>query len=141
MKKALAILATAALLGGGLAVLGVAEDTKAERKPAPGGAAQNSKDARRLAGTIKSGAPDRIVVSARGKEWTFAVDAKTAITREGSAVSATDVKAGETVRVWYTTQDGKMVAQRVAVRPGDAAGRMSNPGAAQKPANPCAPKR
>ena len=56
-------------------------------------------------GTVKSASADSLVVAGKEKgkdaEWTFAIDAKTAIRKSGKAVTAADVKPGDQVQVRY----------------------------------------
>ena len=51
-------------------------------------------------------------------EWTFAVDAKTAIRKSGKAVTAADLKPGDQVQVRYMDHEGKATATAVQVKPG-----------------------
>jgi hypothetical protein len=91
-----------------------AEAKKAEKKPA-------TKTAN---GTVKSAAADSLVVGGKSKgkdeEWTFGVDAKTAIKKGGKSITAGDVKAGDSVTVKYTEDAGKATAQSVMVKGGTA---------------------
>ena len=52
----------------------------------------------------------------KDEEWTFGVDPKTAIKKGGKAITAADVKAGDSVQVKYTEDAGKMMAQSVTVK-------------------------
>ena len=82
---------------------------KKEKKPA----------AKTAKGTVKSASSDSLVVGGKMKgkdeEWTFGVDSKTSIKKGGKAITAGDVKAGDSVTVKYTEDAGKMTAQSVAV--------------------------
>jgi len=51
-------------------------------------------------------------------EWTFAVDAKTAIRKSGKAITAADLKPGDQVQVRYMDHEGKATAMAVQVKPG-----------------------
>ncbi len=76
-------------------------------------------------GTVKSAGADSVVVAGKEKgkdaEWTFAVDAKTMIKKGGKAITAGDLKAGDSVSVKYHEMDGKAVARAVTVRGGSMA--------------------
>ncbi len=146
MKKLLALFAAVALMMG-FAGHALADDEKkaedkgkmekpAEARKMPMAAAKNAN------GTVKMAAADSIVVmgkQGRGKdakeaEWTFAVDDKTMVKRGGKAITAADIKPGDSVHVRYMEHYGKAVAQSVTVRAGGSAKKM---GAAK---NPCAAK-
>src|SRR5262245_60426349 len=87
---------------------------KKEKKPA----------AKTAIGTVKSASADSLVVGGKMKgkdeEWTFGVDSKTTVKKGGKAITAADVKAGDSVSVRYMEADGKMMAQSVTVRPAPA---------------------
>lgn len=143
MKKLLSVFVAVAFAAGpaGLALAQTqpapaekkAEEKKAEEKKAP--AAAKKPAAKKASGTVKSAAADSLVVAGKEKgketEWTFAVDPKTKIRRGGKDITAADLKAGDSVQVSYTEQDGKAVAQSVVARAVKAA---------KAPANPCAAK-
>ncbi|MBI1963551.1 MAG: hypothetical protein HY616_00105 [Candidatus Rokubacteria bacterium] len=90
-------------------------------------------------GAVKSASADSVVVAGKEKvkgskemkdvEWTFGVDAKTAIKKGGKSITAADLKAGDPVHVRYMEHDGKAVATAINVRP-----------AKKTAANPCAGK-
>ena len=99
-------------------------------------------------GTVKSASADSVVVAGKDKgkdaEWTFAVDAKTSIKKGGKAITAADIKMGDSVQVKYTEADGKAMAQSVTVKaPAAAAKKMDDKktDAAAKPAAPAAEKK
>jgi hypothetical protein len=85
-------------------------EKKAEKKPA----------AKSASGTVKSASADNLVVGGKMKgkdeEWTFGVDSKTTIKKGGKAITAADVKPGDSVQVKYTEDAGKMTAQSVMVK-------------------------
>ena len=91
-------------------------------------------------GAVKVASADSVVVAGKEKvkgskelkdvEWTFGVDAKTAIKKGGKSITAADLKAGDPVHVRYMEHDGKAVATAINVK---AAGK-------QAAANPCAGK-
>src|SRR5262245_34984828 len=85
-------------------------DAKMEKKPA----------AKSASGTVKSASADSLVVGGKMKgkdeEWTFGVDSKTSIKKGGKAITAADVKAGDSVSVKYTEDGGKATAQSVMVK-------------------------
>lgn len=90
-------------------------------------------------GAVKVASADSVVVAGKEKvkgskelkdvEWTFGVDAKTAIKKGGKSITAADLKAGDPVHVRYMEHDGKAVAAAINVRP-----------AKKTAANPCAGK-
>jgi hypothetical protein len=71
---------------------------------------------------VKSASADGVVVAGKEKkkdvEWTFAVDAKTAIKKGGKSITPGDLKAGDSVHVRYVEMDGKAVAHSILVRSG-----------------------
>jgi hypothetical protein len=85
-------------------------EKKADKKPA-------TKTAN---GAVKSASADSLVVAGKAKgkeeEWTFGVDAKTAIKKGGKSITAADIKPGDSVQVKYTEDAGKAVAQAVTVK-------------------------
>jgi lipopolysaccharide export LptBFGC system permease protein LptF len=124
VKKLLSALVAVAFVGG---MVGFASaqtppttekkaDDKAEKKMDKKPAAKSA------SGTVKSAGADSIVVAGKEKgkeaEWTFAVDPKTKIRKGGKDIAAADLKAGDSVSVKYTDQDGKTTAQMVTVRGG-----------------------
>jgi hypothetical protein len=112
------------------------KDAKPADKPAPA----KKPAAKSASGSVKSASADSVVVAGKDKgkdaEWTFAVDAKTKITKAGKAVPAADLKAGDAVQVRYTEDGGKPTAQAVTVRPATppAAARKTDAKPAEKPA-------
>jgi hypothetical protein len=78
--------------------------------------------AHNASGTVKTAAPDSLVVSGKAKggkdaEWTFAVDPKTTkIRKAGKDITASDLAAGDAVHVRYHEHSGKNVADSVMVR-------------------------
>jgi len=89
-------------------------DTKTEKK------AEKKPAAKSASGTVKAASPDSLVVGGKMKgkdeEWTFGVDSKTTIKKGGKAITAADVKPGDSVQVKYTEDAGKMTAQSVMVK-------------------------
>lgn len=85
-------------------------DKKAEKKPAT----------KNASGTVKSASADSIVVAGKAKgkdeEWTFGVDAKTAIKKGNKSITAADIKPGDSAQVKYTEDGGKAMAQSVTVK-------------------------
>jgi len=145
VKKLLALFAAVAFMTGfaghALADEKNAEDKGKMEKPAearkmPMAAAKNAN------GTVKMAAADSVVVmgkQGRGKdakeaEWTFAIDDKTMVKKGGKAITAADMKPGDSVHVRYMEHDGKAVAQSVMVKAGGSARKMG------APKNPCAAK-
>jgi len=111
-------------------------EKKAEKKPM----------AKTANGTVKSASADSVVVAGKDKgkdaEWTFAVDPKTTIKKGGKAITAADIKTGDSVQVKYTEADGKAMAQSVTVKaPAAAAKKMDDKKMESKPAAPAAEKK
>lgn len=126
MKKLIALLVGVAFVGGlsGSALAqGTAapkpEEKKMMEKPAAA-PAEKKPAAQNASGTVKTAAADNIVVSgkAKGKEtdWTFSVDPKTKIRKNGKDITAADLAAGDSVHVKYHADGGKNVADTVMVR-------------------------
>ena len=122
MKKLIAT-CVAVVFAMGTAGLAVAQEKKAEEKKSEmkSDAKMEKKEkkpaAKTASGTVKSATSDSLVVGGKmkGEEWTFAVDSKTTIKKGNKAITAADVKAGDSVSVRYTEDAGKMMAQSVTV--------------------------
>jgi hypothetical protein len=69
-------------------------------------------------GNVKSATADSLVLVAGKdkKEWTFAVDKDTKITKAGKPAKVEDVAADDTATVSYVEMDGKMHAKAVSVK-------------------------
>ena len=134
MKRFVALL-IAAVFGIGIAGSAVAQTTTPApatpapattpapaQKPAETKPKSEVKKAKTAMGTVKSASADSLVVAGKEKgkdaEWTFAVDAKTAIRKSGKAVTAADLKPGDQVQVRYMDHEGKATATAVQVKPG-----------------------
>ena len=134
MKRFVALL-IAAVFGIGIAGSAVAQTTTPApatpapattpapaQKPAETKPKSEVKKAKNAMGTVKSASADSLVVAGKEKgkdaEWTFAVDAKTAIRKSGKAVTAADLKPGDQVQVRYMDHEGKATATAVQVKPG-----------------------
>lgn len=112
---------------------------KGEMKADKGEMKMKKMPAKNANGAVKSASADSVVVAGKEKvkgskemkdvEWTFGVDAKTAIKKGGKSITAADLKAGDPVHVRYMEHDGKAVATAINVK---AAGKQA--------ANPCAGK-
>ena len=147
MKKLMSLF-VAALFMAGMAGSAAAQGTATEKKPADKMSGDKmEKSAKKPAaksanGTVKSAAADSVVVAGKEKgkdaEWTFAVDPNTKIKKGGKNITAGDLKAGDTVHVKYTEQDGKAVASAVTVRGGGMVKKSEMKGDAK---NPCAAKK
>jgi uncharacterized protein DUF5666 len=134
VKKLLSALVAVAFVGGMVGVA-LAQTPPATEKKADEKADKSEKKmekkagAKSASGSVKSASADSIVVAGKEKgkeaEWTFAVDPKTKIRKGGKDITAADLKAGDSVSVKYTDQDGKMTAQSVAVRGGGTAKKAS----------------
>ena len=142
MKRSVTLL-IAAVFGIGIAGLATAQTTapgpatpapattpapaqKPEAKPK-----SDVKKAKNAMGTVKSASADSLVVAGKEKgkdaEWTFAIDAKTAIRKSGKAVTAADVKPGDQVQVRYMDHEGKATAMAVQVKSGAASAKATAP--------------
>ena len=96
-----------------------AEESKKVAEPTPGKAVGKAKNAN---GTVKAATVDSLIVVGKDKkEWTFAVDTKTAIKKAGKVVVATDLKEGDPVHVQFTDAEGKLLAKAVTVKDGGTA--------------------
>jgi hypothetical protein len=117
VKKMLAGLAAFAVTLGGVGA------TMAQTPSPPGQRAtkpDETKTATQTAvGTIKATLPDSIVVVGKVKgqdvEWTFGVDTRTKVRKASKDVTATELRPGDPVQVRYLEQDGKTIAQHIAV--------------------------
>lgn len=125
MKKLIALLIGVAFVAG---VSGSAlaqgtttapKDDKKMDKPAAA-PAEKKPAAHNASGTVKTAAADSLVVAGKTKgkdaEWTFAVDPKTKIRKNGKDITAADLAAGDNVSVRYHEDAGKNVADAVMVR-------------------------
>ena len=125
MKKLIAM-CVALVFAMGTAGLAVAQEKKAEEKKSEmkSDTKMDKKEkkaaAKSASGTVKSASADSLVVGGKMKgkdeEWTFGVDPKTTIKKGGKAITAADIKAGDSVQVKYTEDAGKMTAQSVTVK-------------------------
>jgi hypothetical protein len=127
--KKLIAMCVALLFAMGTVGLAVAQEKKAEEKKSDMKSdtkmdkmdKKEKKAATKSAsGTVKSASADSLVVGGKMKgkdeEWTFGVDPKTTIKKGGKAITAADVKAGDSVQVKYSEDAGKMMAQSVTVK-------------------------
>ena len=125
MKKLLA-LTVAIAFAAGTAGFAVAQTTAppAEKKADDKMEKKSEKKmpTKSASGTVKSAGADSIVVAGKEKgkeaEWTFAVDPKTSIKKGGKAVTASDIKPGDSVSVKYHEMEGKAMASAITVRGG-----------------------
>jgi len=148
VKKSVALL-IAAVFGIGIAGLAVAQTTTPApatpapatapppaQKPAEAKPKSDMKKTKHAAGTVKSASADSLVVAGKEKgkdtEWTFAVDAKTAIRKSGKAITAADVKPGDHVQVRYMDHDGKATATAVQVKPSSTSAKATTQPAEKK---------
>ncbi len=74
-------------------------------------------------GTVKTASADSLVLVAGKdkKEWTFAVDKDTKVTKAGKAAKPEDLAANDNATVTYVEADGKMHAKSVSVKAAKAA--------------------
>ena len=124
MKRLFALLVGIAFVAGtvGFAAAGTATTTT-DKKPAADTKMDkkdtSAKKTKTASGTVKSAAPDSIVVAGKDKgkdaEWTFAVDDKTKVKKAGKDTMAKDLAAGDKVTVRYMDHDGKATAMNVNV--------------------------
>ncbi len=148
MKRSVALL-IAAVFAIGIAGLAVAQTTTPApatpapattpapaQKPAETKPKSDVKKAKNAMGTVKSASADSLVVAGKEKgkdaEWTFAVDAKTAIRKSGKAITAADLKAGDQVQVRYMDHEGKATAMAVQVKPGASSAKATTAPAEKK---------
>ena len=148
MKRSVALL-IAAVFGIGIVGLAVAQTTTPApatpapattpapaQKPAESKPKSDVKKAKNAMGTVKSASADSLVVAGKEKgkdaEWTFAVDAKTAIRKSGKAITAADLKPGDQVQVRYMDHEGKATAMAVQVKPGGASAKAASQPAEKK---------
>ncbi|MGH7325915.1 MAG: hypothetical protein ACREJ9_14905 [Candidatus Rokuibacteriota bacterium] len=114
MKNLLALCLAVAFAAG---TVGVA--SAQPRKPDDKNPAEKKIAVKTASGTVKSASADSLVVATKagGKdtEYTFALDPKTIIGKEGKGAAPGDLKTGDQVTVRYTEQDGKSHAQRITV--------------------------
>ena len=127
MRKLIA-LSVALVFAMGAAGSAVAQEKKAEEKKSDvkmEKKAEKKPAAKSASGTVKSASADSLVVAGKSKgkdeEWTFGVDAKTSIKKGGKAITAGDIKTGDSVQVKYTEDGGKSTAQSVVVKGAPAA--------------------
>jgi len=124
VKKLIALLIGVAFVAGvsGSALAQSTTAPKEEKKMDKPAAAPADKKpaAHNASGMVKTAAADSIVVTgkAQGKEtdWTFSVDPKTKIRKNGKDITAGDLAAGDSVHVRYHEDGGKKVADAVSVR-------------------------
>jgi Domain of unknown function (DUF5666) len=124
VKKLMALIVGVAFAAG-LAGSALAQTTTAPAPPkepaAPKADTAKKPAALNASGTVKTAAPDSLVVAGKAKgkdaEWTFAVDPKTKIKKGGKDVTPADLAAGDAVQVRYHAEGGKNVAEAVTVRP------------------------
>src|SRR5206468_7618014 len=143
VKRSVALL-IAVVLGIGIAGSAVAQTTTPApatpapattpapaQKPAETKPKSEVKKAKNAMGTVKSASADSLVVAGKEKgkdaEWTFAVDAKTAIRKSGKAITAADLKPGDPVQVRYMDHEGKATAMAVQVKPGATSAKAGQP--------------
>lgn len=112
---------TAVVFVAGTVGFAAAQTTAAPEKKAGYTKSEPKKTAAKsAAGTVKSAAADTLVVVGKDKdkavEWTFAVGSSTIVEAGGKAIAIAQLKAGDSVQVKYSEQDGKAVAQRVTVK-------------------------
>ena len=120
MKKLLALVVAVVFVAGSAGLVLAQTQTS---PPAAEKKAEKKMPVKSANGTVKSATADSIVVVAgkdkqKNVEWTFAVDAKTAIRKAGKSITVADLKAGDAVHVRYMNVDGKAVAQDISVRGG-----------------------
>ncbi|MBI2554961.1 MAG: hypothetical protein HYV92_11260 [Candidatus Rokubacteria bacterium] len=119
--------------------LAVAQEKKMDKPAANPCAAKPAAKAKTAEGTVKSISDTSLVVEGKDKkEWTFAISGKV-------AESAKKLKAGDTIKISYTEDGGKMMASKVTMAKMEkkAANPCAAKGASTAPAgaNPCAAKK
>ena len=124
MKKLIALLIGVAFVGalsGSVLAQSSTTAPKDEKKTMDKPAGDRKPAAHNANGTVKTAAADNIVVAGKAKggkdaEWTFSVDPKTKIRKNGKDITAADLAAGDNVHVRYHEDAGKNVADAVMVR-------------------------
>jgi uncharacterized protein DUF5666 len=123
VKKLIALLIGVAFVGAlsGSALAQSSTTTPKDEKKTDKPAGDKKPAAHNANGTVKTAAADSIVVAGKAKggkdaEWTFSVDPKTKIRKNGKDISAADLAAGDNVHVRYHEDAGKNVADAVMVR-------------------------
>ncbi len=133
MKRTLVLAALAVLLAGASATLGQTPPPSGQKAPKSG---DTTTAAQTAVGTIKAMMADSVVVVGKVKgqdtEWTFAVDATTKVRKASKDVTAAELRPGDPVRVRYVEQDGKSIAQHIAVATPVKAKTETEPAPAQK---------
>jgi hypothetical protein len=149
VKRSVALI-VAVVFGIGTAGLAAAQTASPAQTPAPAPApatapapaqkpaetkqkSMDTKKTKHAQGIVKSASADSLVIAGKEKspgtkemkdtEWTFAVDSKTAIRKSGKAITAADLKPGDTVQVRYMDQGGKATAVAIQVKPTTAAAK------------------
>ena len=123
MKKLIALLIGVVFVAG-VSGSALAQSTTAPKedmkKPAAAAPADKKPAAHNASGAVKTAAADSIVVTGKVKgqdtDWTFSVDLKTKIRKNGKDITAADLAAGDNVHVRYHEDGGKNVADAVMVR-------------------------
>jgi hypothetical protein len=70
-------------------------------------------------GKVKSAAAGQVVITVADKDHTFKVDATTAITLDGKAAKATELKAGDSAKVTSKlAEGGGMLATKIEAKRG-----------------------
>jgi DUF4097 and DUF4098 domain-containing protein YvlB len=118
VKKLCALLVGIVFVAGTIgSVAAQTSTTTTDKKPAAD--TKKKVTTKSATGTVKSAAPDSIVVAGKDKgkdaEWTFAVDDKTKVKKAGKDTTAKDIAAGDRVTVRYMDHDGKATAMNVNV--------------------------
>jgi Domain of unknown function (DUF5666) len=123
VKKLIALLIGAAFVGAlsGSALAQSSTTAPKDEKKMDKPAGDKKPAALNANGTVKTAAADSVVVAGKAKggkdaEWTFSVDPKTKIRKNGKDISAADLAAGDNVHVRYHEDAGKNVADAVMVR-------------------------
>jgi hypothetical protein len=120
-KKFLSIGVSALFLFASLGLVAAQEKpAQAPAKPQPCSAKPAVAKLKRASGTLKSASADSLVIEVTGtdkskKDWTFALDKSSRLSKGGKSVTAKDVAAGDSARVSYEEKDGKMTAKSVTL--------------------------
>lgn len=114
MKNLLALLVAMTFAAG---LPGVA--SAQQRTPDDKAAAEKKMVVKTASGTVKASSADILVVAGKvgpkETEYTFALDPRTTIRKEGKGTAPGDLKTGDHVTVQYTEEAGRSVAQRITV--------------------------
>lgn len=120
-RRGTALVVSAGLLALAGAASAQTQPKPAERSPLSTGDQQQPQQGRSIIGTVKTVAPQGLVIEevkgdgTKGKEWAFALEAgtRTRSGRAGEQIEAGELRAGDRVAVIYADRSGKIVAESI----------------------------